>query len=326
MALETIQKHFGKGGARLSAQVKGHLFNSLRELQGFRVDVIDGVDSTDATLTGITPEDTLVTALSFPDSGVANDVSAYVSIKDDSDNTLVFSDDYGGDKIMVIWYDKSEAHSDLNDLTPYFGKGGARLSSHVPRHLFHVLRELQGFRVNVVAGAAANTDITLTGAKVGDVLAYVWERDSSNSWTDRTSVASIADDDDLQLSEATTGDTLFVFWYSNADPHDSMVPLAPYFGKGGAKLSSNVPNSLVHVLTELQGLNMNRVGGAGANVEIALSGITTKDTLVGVLEDANGDYTDRLSETSISSDGNIRCSTVTSGDTLLVFWFDKEPA
>ena len=64
------------------------------------------------------------------------------------------------------------------------------------------------------------------------------------------------------------------------------------------------------------------VSGAGADTDIAVTGIQTQDDLVFCFESATSTalFTDRTSTTSITSDGNIQCSAITSDDTLLVGW------
>lgn len=83
-----------------------------------------------------------------------------------------------------------------------------------------------------------------------------------------------------------------------------------------------------NVLRELQGLSWAVVNGAGANTNIAVSGITTSDTLAFVAEFtiATGNLTginDRTSTSSITSAGNIQCTQSTSGSRLIVVWYNK---
>jgi len=103
------------------------------------------------------------------------------------------------------------------------------------------------------------------------------------------------------------------------------------FGRGLAKLFGTGSGRLRNILVELQGLKVTVVAGAAANTNIPITGITTKDTLVAVLqvEPDNGTtgtmLTDRTGEASITSAGNIRLSTTATTDKqLLVIWFDKE--
>lgn len=94
---------------------------------------------------------------------------------------------------------------------------------------------------------------------------------------------------------------------------------------------------LVAAIQELQRLKFSVVSGASNAANIAVSGITTQDTLVAVLRfdvaadtgtSATGNKVQAvgglLSEASITSNGNVQLSTTdTTGDTLVVVWFDK---
>jgi len=67
------------------------------------------------------------------------------------------------------------------------------------------------------------------------------------------------------------------------------------------------------------------VAGAGADTNIAVSGITVNDKLLAVIEIATstGIPTDRTGTTSITSAGNIQCTVSTSSDKLIVLWLKK---
>ena len=64
------------------------------------------------------------------------------------------------------------------------------------------------------------------------------------------------------------------------------------------------------------------VDGKLADTNIPVDTILTTDQLVGVIEfqTSSNDPTDRTSECSITSDGNIQCTAATNGDKLLVTW------
>ena len=58
------------------------------------------------------------------------------------------------------------------------------------------------------------------------------------------------------------------------------------------------------------------VAGAAADTNIAVAGITTDNTLLGVWN-----QTDGIEEAAtITSNGNIQCAAITTGDTLTVTW------
>lgn len=79
-------------------------------------------------------------------------------------------------------------------------------------HEGHAIRQLQGAWQAVVAGDAAATDITVTGAKVGDevkVLAF-----NAGTPSVPAGAVSVTAADTIQFATAdTTGDTLVVTVY-----------------------------------------------------------------------------------------------------------------
>lgn len=89
-------------------------------------------------------------------------------------------------------------------------------------------------------------------------------------------------------------------------------------------------DALIAAVGELQRLKVNAVAGAAADTNIPIAGIATEDTLLCVLRlnrdatAANIDMDNLTGEASITSAGNIQIdTTVTTGDKLIVFWFDK---
>jgi hypothetical protein len=95
----------------------------------------------------------------------------------------------------------------------------------------------------------------------------------------------------------------------------------------GTALAASNRNSQVEVraaVKELQGLKQAVVSGAAANTNIAITGISTADKLVGVIEvpAATTTLVDRTSVASITSAGNIQLTQSTSGNQLLVTYFD----
>ena len=78
-----------------------------------------------------------------------------------------------------------------------------------------------------------------------------------------------------------------------------------------------------HAIAELQSKKVEVLAGAAADTDIAITGIEVGDTLGSVLEFAAGVPTDRTATTSVTSDGNIQCSVITTGDVLVVEWYNK---
>lgn len=71
-------------------------------------------------------------------------------------------------------------------------------------------------KVATGAGAAANTDLVVTGITTDDEIIGLFEVvESDASWIDHTQYASITDDDDVQSTQAfsvTTTDKFICFW------------------------------------------------------------------------------------------------------------------
>jgi hypothetical protein len=69
--------------------------------------------------------------------------------------------------------------------------------------------------VAVVTGAAANTNIPITGIKTRDLLVSVLEVPAATTTlVDRTAAASITSDGNLQVTSTTAGNQVLVFYYS----------------------------------------------------------------------------------------------------------------
>ena len=88
---------------------------------------------------------------------------------------------------------------------------------------------------------------------------------------------------------------------------------------------------LLGILTELRGLQVAVVAGAAADTNIAVTGIATEDTILACVRlnrdatAANIDADNLTAECLITSAGNIQMdTTTTTGDKLIVFWYDKQ--
>ena len=66
----------------------------------------------------------------------------------------------------------------------------------------------------VVAGAAANTNIPVSGLKRRDALVAAIEVPAAAALVDRTSATSITSDGNIQCTAATTGNQLLVSYVS----------------------------------------------------------------------------------------------------------------
>jgi hypothetical protein len=79
----------------------------------------------------------------------------------------------------------------------------------------------------------------------------------------------------------------------------------------------NAANAFPH------GWKMTIVSGDSASTDIPVTGITTNDKLMAVIEIA-ATSADRTSTSSITADDVIQSTDDTSSGVLVVFWWDKE--
>lgn len=162
-------------------------------------------------------------------------------------------------------------------------------------------------RVSIVDGVSASNNIAISGIKTSDELVHV------DHFTSKASIASVADDTancsitsagNIQSTTDTSSNLLRVFWLDNSP--------AP-----GSVQSKNAFN-----------LQFSFVDGAMNDVDIAITGIQTDDTIVHIshftTKVAIESLLDLTSEGVILTDGNIQLdSTDTSSDLLLVIWISN---
>lgn len=96
------------------------------------------------------------------------------------------------------------------DTNKDLGKGGIGMHTTGRGTAEYMLRQLQQQKIVVLAGAAADTNITVTGIKVGDIVQTCVEFTPSTSIVDLTSNVTITADDTIQIDVDTTGDDLFM--------------------------------------------------------------------------------------------------------------------
>lgn len=100
----------------------------------------------------------------------------------------------------------------------------------------------------------------------------------------------------------------------------SLVQLKSDFGQGGSGLSDG---RLRDALLELQGEKVAVVDGAAADTNIAISGIKVTDTIKSVIMYATGVPSNVTADASITSAGNIRLTSVSTGNKLVVTYLPK---
>ena len=153
-----------------------------------------------------------------------------------------------------------------------------------------------GLKSSIQAGAAANTDITVTGISTDDTIIAALELNATHYLpTDQTRRCTITDTNDVQCSKTTASDVVWIL-YHDASAQGIEAPCLKYV----------------------------QVNGAAANTNMAITGIATEDTLLCVmaLADTTAAWTDDLAQCSITSAGNIQSSTNNSTATLLIIYHD----
>lgn len=80
----------------------------------------------------------------------------------------------------------------------------------------HAIRELQGKKVTIAAGAGANTSIAIAGIGLKDTIGSVVEYVGGVPTNVRTSIASIYSAGNIRLTSTTAGNVLVVEWYPKA--------------------------------------------------------------------------------------------------------------
>lgn len=166
-------------------------------------------------------------------------------------------------------------------------------------------RDANYFRFSLGDGMTAAGDIAISGIETEDELIFVGEfatKASILTFTDRTSEASITSSGNIQLSTTdSSSNQLFVVWND---------------------LSGGVGKSV-----DATALKITLAAGAGANTNIAISGIATEDTLLSVMEltaaAAIESCADVTSIASITSAGNIQLTSSSSSNQLIVIWLDN---
>ena len=163
--------------------------------------------------------------------------------------------------------------------------------------------DAMALKFNLVTGANASTNMAVSGIATEDtIICCVESATATAALTDRTTTTSITSAGNIQCSAATNSDLLFLLW------HDASIA-----GIDAICLKSAV------------------VGGDDANIDMAITGIKTEDTLIAVLQatQTTGILVDRTATSSITSDGNIQSTTAfdnTTSDLAWVIYHDASAA
>lgn len=95
---------------------------------------------------------------------------------------------------------------------PDLGHGGTGFQGTGSGSAARMIKELQGLRQVVLAGAAANADIAVAGIKTTDTILSAIEFEAGVP-VDRTSVTAIASAGNVQINNATTGNAVILTYY-----------------------------------------------------------------------------------------------------------------
>jgi len=135
-----------------------------------------------------------------------------------------------------------------------------------------------------------------TAISTDDILIAVLElKDSTNAWADITSTTDIIAGGKITCPDSAD-DNIFVLWMAT---------------NAGLQVSSPFIAAGVGV-------------GAVGNTAIAITGIEESDVIIAAIQidTTDGLWTDRTDNTTISDDGEVKCSDSTNTDDLFVIWMD----
>ena len=146
--------------------------------------------------------------------------------------------------------------------------------------------------VPITCTAGDGTAITTSDIIVGCLELEV----TSNAWTDNTARSAIIAGGKVTFPRSDD-DKVAIWWLAR----NAAGQVASPFPTGGV------------------------AAGAGANVDITLTGITSTDTLISVIEvdTATGAWLDRTAASSIRIANVIRCTASTAGNSVFVLYMDK---
>ena len=220
--MQEIRSYFAKGEARVHGQLPESLYAILLELQNLRITYGVGVGAGAAfPVAGFTEDDLILSVIRLNrDNAVSNldltdDTISYRYDSDVGDDNLYSGQNHTGDSVLVFWYDVSGDHREV--LAEYFAKGQARLHGQLDGSLYAHLKELQGFHVTAVAGAAANADITVANLSAEDYIlgVYHFARDTATASVIELSPYAnyTIGDGVITPTDATTiGDAILIIW------------------------------------------------------------------------------------------------------------------
>lgn len=212
----------------------------------------------------------------------------------------------------------------LQPTSRLLGDGGVGLNDQAGK----AIRELQGLNVTPVAGAAADTKIDIAAIRPEDTLVSVVES-AAGVFTDRTATTSIVDlraTGTLTIATVADGDTAeangVVYTFMDAPTNRLHVPRTDGDDDANAAALANAINSYERRYQEgwTEPDISASVVGAVVTITAAVEG-TGGNALT--LAGTGGVTASGATLAGGSDTGGITCSDDTTGDSLLVVWFNK---
>ena len=153
--------------------------------------VVDGVNATTQTVTGIATTDTLVFVGHFTPGATATfaDVTSDTTIS--AADTITVGSDYSSDRLVILWHDGSQAAA------------------------VNQAQETPCLRFDLIDGVNATTQ-TLTGITTSDTIlsALLWSTKAAVAAVDDiTSTMTITDADEVTVSADYSSDLMMVIWH-----------------------------------------------------------------------------------------------------------------
>jgi len=214
----------------------------------------------------------------------------------------------------------------LQPTNKLLGDGGVGLNDQAGK----AIRELQGMRVAIVAGASANAQINIAAIRTEDTVLSVIES-AAGVLTDRTSTTSIVDlraTGTITVGAVVADNTVtvrgVVYTYKAAPASLQQV-----------KLTLGDANANAAALAAAVNAYERRYGGSGWTVPLVLATVATNVvTITAVVEGTTANaYTIASNSANAvasaatlaggSATGGIKNSVDTTGDSLIVIWFNK---
>lgn len=212
----------------------------------------------------------------------------------------------------------------LQPTSKLLGDGGVGLNDQAGK----AIRELQGFRMSIVAGAAQNTKIAIPAIRPEDTIASVVES-AGGTLTDRTANTTIVDlraTGTLTISDAADGDTAVVngvtYTFKDAPASRTHVPRTEGDNNANAAALALAINSYERRYQE--GWTEPTVVATAALAVVTLTAVQEGAAGNAITTTATGGVSAGAATLENGSDtGGISIDVATTGDSLMVVWFDK---